>query len=358
MTLVDVAVPLVAASATRPSPPGEWECSQVRRPTRFDQASIAEVVAAARQLVIEGTDNRKARAIYGARRILEALEGGPGITWADRWAAFETSLPERGSWLEIVQPEHQMKKTATPGVWVLCELGLFRPSFGWFLRERIRNSRCIEWIEAREPGEWKTFDETLHAMEHSTLYMGVVRQTLARLLACTGAKMSQLTAIDLIAYNMAREAEDDLSSASGIQVIWRALRETGWLEHESAAMPFVARFKNGQKSAEELVDQHGIRSPHREVFVEYFKARRPDVTYSTWVTVASKLLNTFWNRSTCLQPGLKDFTITRAAIDQWTAELRGDEGTARADYDTVLFTVRGFYLDVAKWAVEDSYWVP
>ena len=138
--------------------------------------------------------------------------------------------------------------------------------------------------------------------------------------------------------------------------LWRLLSELGWLRHESLVWP-SSRTRTAQLSPEQIVDLHQVASPHREVFIEYLKQRRPALDYSTYRSLGLKLLTHFWCDITRHHPGLASFALTREIADGWKRRLlAGSDGELRVSRLNELFVVRAFYLDMAQWALEDSYW--
>lgn len=126
------------------------------------------------------------------------------------------------------------------------------------------------WRSQRACANATTILETIGLTDR---YRGQVRLTVSQVMMGTGARLSGLTAEDLIGYNQARNGQG-VRDASGLHVIWRAMRQLGWLVHESPSMPVESRGRQ-QLTVEEIVDQYQVRSPQREVLVEYLKARSP-----------------------------------------------------------------------------------
>ena len=105
------------------------------------------------------------------------------------------------------------------------------------------------------------------------------------------------------------------------------------------------------------MDRYGVSSPHREVFIEYLKQRSAAMDYSTLRNTARRLLKTFWLDIAAHHPGLTSFALTREIADAWKQRLRTRlDGKPRIGIYHQLFLVRAFYLDMAQWALQDSYW--
>src|SRR6476660_8588931 len=184
--------------------------------------------------------------------------------------------------------------------------------------------------------------------------------TACRVMAGTGARLSELTADDLLGYYQIyaslNESPSTVADKAGLPTIWRAIRPAGWAPAASHSLPIDRRGTYMPKTAEQLVDHYGVQGPQREVFIEYLKLRRPQLTYGGFRGMTNRLLSDFWSRVTELRPGLSDFNIGRETAAAWKLAL--STTTIKTRYHSILFTVRAFYADMAQWASEDSYWVP
>src|SRR6478609_2946700 len=180
-------------------PPITWSppVRQVRRPTSHDQSGLDVIIEAVDPWIPADHDLRRRR-LLGVREILEALSEHDGNSWSERWLSFEESLPEtRGSWAAIVRHGRRPEAVTTPALWAWCGIDLLRPSFEWIVREQFRVPRGMAWGQRRGPEEWATLTRELDVTK---TWAGRVMTTVCRVMAGTGARLSELTADDLLGY--------------------------------------------------------------------------------------------------------------------------------------------------------------
>lgn len=303
-------------------------------------------------------------AVTGARVVLERLTALPGETWQDRWSLLEAQTAKDGTvrsrvdWRDCLIPDATTdeRSRATHGLGVLLVLDVFRPSYAWQEQRHLSIFGTVG--EHRDPDAMRIFHEaTEHLGSSSTVRQ--VRQSLGKIQLHTGKSIRQVNAQDLLDLDAAL-AQLNVFSAfrRAVEHLWRVLSELGWITHDSLAWP-RSRVRKPQQSPAELVDQYRIRSPQREVLIEYFKQRRAALDYGTYRGNGYKLLKLFWADVAEHHPDLGDFHLTREMADAWKQRLRmRNPGEDRVNTINQLFVVRSFYLDMAQWAIEDSFWAP
>ncbi len=117
---------------------------------------------------------------------------------------------------------------------------------------------------------------------------------------------------------------------------------------------------SGQRTIEELVDRYAIQSlAVRQLLIDYLTRRRAETDYITIEGLARNLAKHFWAKIEELSPGHPDLLLGPDLYDQWRAELqtcttgRGQELRKRMDPESILLAVRGLYVDLHSWAVEE-----
>ena len=120
--------------------------------------------------------------------------------------------------------------------------------------------------------------------------------------------------------------------------------------------------RQGQGSTAELVDSYGIRCrPVRDVLVRYLDEKRPAMDYSSFRSLVTVLAGLFWADIEKHHPSIDTLHLPLDVADAWKQRLRvivSSKGNAkpRRFYLTHLVRIRGFYLDIAEWALEDPTW--
>jgi integrase len=302
----------------------------------------------------------------GARAMLDYLAALPGDTWNDRWLLLDAATSAKGrrrggheDWQTIVQPgcAKQLRDSLTAGLTVMVVLDMMRPSYAWQQGRQLGLFHTIG--EYRDPDNAATIGARIDQLLGSTTLSKQVRHTLGKILAHTGKTIRQVTAEDLLTMDAAlAPLRLHSSHRRSIEHLWRVLMDLDWISYETVAWP-VQRGREPQLSAEQLIDRYDLRSPHRELFIEYLKQRRPSLDYSTWRSHAQILVKNFWLDITSRHPDLPSLTLTREIADEWKQRIRvRQDGELRVNHLNQLFIVRAFYLDLAQWALEDSYWAP
>ncbi|MEV0804705.1 site-specific integrase [Kribbella sp. NPDC050281] len=136
---------------------------------------------------------------------------------------------------------------------------------------------------------------------------------------------------------------------------WDVLHRMG---HFGPGTPHALKacLNNGQRTAAELVDRHDVSNADiREVLIEYLERRRPECDYSSWAALSLRLVGQFWKQIELIDPHQKDLRLRTGTYEQWAAGLRvRADGRVRLRPESIVATVRSFYLDLQSWAIEES----
>lgn len=325
------------------------------KPCAHQSASIEDLV----DLVLEtkaGLSEALLRRVRrGAVILLTALRPFDGDGWAARWDAFETTLEHTGAAQSELPVEPDVREQVITAVVPLIQLDVIRPSHQWMSRSKLRFTEISLW---RDPDDTAVLRERLETFDIRAVSVSKVVRLACRIMGTTGKQLREITAEDLLQFTDEVTTE---AYKSGIGSLWRALHQLGWIEHPSTKLP-PRRQRQGQLSCEELVDFHGVTGQHREVLIEYLKHRTAGLDYPSRKSLARNLLKHFWCDMITHHPELVDqpsFAVTREQAAAWRERIKFNaDGSPRRDPYPIMFTVRGFYLDIAQWALQDSYWAP
>ena len=125
----------------------------------------------------------------------------------------------------------------------------------------------------------------------------------------------------------------------------------------------------GQHSVEQLVDRYDLACrPVRDLLVDYLRERQPGIDYNTLVKLAVSLVLCFWKDLEAHHPGIGSLHLPPGIAAGWKKRIKtrtvrtpggGEQVVARQSADDVLMAIRGFYLDLAQWALDDpARWGP
>jgi hypothetical protein len=181
---------------------------------------------------------------------------------------------------------------------------------------------------------------------------------ISKIVLHTGRDIDQLTAEDLLTYRAWRLRRlghiDD-----GLIFAWTLLRSLVDLG-EHLTIRDAAR--HGQRPTAELVDMYRPRcKPIRDVLIRYLDERRPSLDYNSFTSLIGTLVGRFWTDLEHHHPGIDTLHLPADVASAWKQRLRtiqSKDGATRPrkNYLQILISVRGFYLDLQEWALEDPSW--
>ncbi|WP_351234203.1 site-specific integrase [Streptomyces sp. NPDC002133] len=310
----------------------------------------------------------------GARAVLTWLSGFPGESWQERWEASPAAVgPERWAeeghtWISTVADVRW--NSTQSGLLMLAGADVLRLPLTWQFRYRTVHLRLL--VErTRDPEGLSRLEEIVDPKRWASVGGGRARLALTRIMIAKGGGLADITPGDAFEY-AAELRKAGLDRGSGT-LFYSWLRELGNLPSDA---PVTLRFLHrvtGQLSCEQLVDRHGVAcEPIRELLIDYLEERRPRLDYSTLDNLARNLTRNFWSDLERHHPGINSLDLAPGVATAWKERFRTrvqrrrrPDGTVeetvveRADRALLLIAVRAFYLDIARWAVEEpARWGP
>lgn len=320
-----------------------------------------------------GKDSTHQMRMVGARLLLRWLETFEGKTWQQRWNAspgFATSV----GWTEaplawgIVHGRRPQKAGLGSGLLALVCADVIRPSMPWLasslsphLREAIEAARdprgFTELRDARMPGQPDP-RRTSKALK-----------AVARILAAKGGGIDDIVVGDVLELLLAATG----TSTSHTRLAYALLQSRGQFPPDAPKTLRSIEIRAGQVSPAQLVDRFDVKcKPIRDLLVSYLTERQPSVGYVTLVQLSSNLVGYFWADlerhhlgidSLHLAPEMRDAWKARIAVK--TVKYRMPNGTVATTTEpriaalSIRTAVRGFYLDIAEWALDEpERWGP
>jgi site-specific recombinase XerC len=295
----------------------------------------------------------------GARAILEWLLTYPGDGWQARWLA--SGADDSLDWTSSVPaldgfPGAMPRDAVMRGLASLLLCRVMAPSYQF---QASYNARTL-FSHAQQTFTPELFDK----MKAAAAAQGLGGRALASALSLickivmhTGRDADELTADDLLAYRAWCLQGHEMTGF--ISLAWNLLRGIADLG-EYHSMKDALRY--GQRPTAELVDLHRIQCrPVRDMLVRYFEERRPALDYSSLAGLVRIVAGTFWSDIERHHPGIDSLRLPADVATAWKQRLRNvtrKDGTTRPrkDHLGILVTIRGFYLDLQEWALEDPSW--
>jgi site-specific recombinase XerC len=303
--------------------------------------------------------------LTGAGLLLEHLAQFDGETWQQRWIAAGLDGPEPRRVRDLREPADDR---LTTGARTLFCLRIIQPSLIGFRANKF--GRYPEaFHEAQQDELLDAFFQRVHAhtaMSHAHRRTALFDVCCA--LTTQGIALADLTPAALLhhAYEsrrlrVVRGGKSDHDRFAGVAA-WTILHEMG---HFPPGTPSSMRatLMRGQLTMEEMVDRYGIRDQGvRQLLIDYLDRRRAEADYGSIANLSRHLAGLFWAKIETINPGQTSLHIDSATYDQWRAELNVlANGKPRNDCDAPLLAVRGFYLDLASWALQEperwAHWV-
>ena len=308
------------------------------------------------------------------RNVLNWLDGQPGGTWQERWAASGAARAGAGwrdtaaAWLDKsgILPACDRGRNGVLGAGLTLMIcgDLIRPGLRWLLADSGLLTLTTEMARTRDPGAFEELRRMCDAEQVSPLTRDLSLRRIAAIMAARGGAVRDITAGDCLELAAAARTIEGKSRSTGMH-FYQLLRAAGVLPPDAPASVrmFATR---GQLTPEELIGQYGIGcAPVRDLLVSYLRERHLADDYSTLRTIAHMLGRLFWRDLELHHPGIGSLRLAPDQVAGWKDRItrkapRGAAGgpeSPRAAAANALFTVRAFYLDIAQWAVDDpSRW--
>ncbi|MGI5048245.1 tyrosine-type recombinase/integrase, partial [Streptomyces sp. JAC25] len=285
--------------------------------------------------------------------------------WQDRWIAsgadaggFEgtaLSLKGRGA-----TKRHQRDELAT-GLALLVAGQAIRPSYVWLLRQRL----TVMLTETRAASDPDAFQRLDQLAQHATASArSDALNKLTWIVIRKGGRVSDITVGDCIELTATLE-EHHFRGSAGRPLFYALLKETGVLPASAPPRLRVLRIE-GRRSVEQIVDGYGIECRAvRDLLVEYFTERAPELDHVSLRSIARNLCRLFWRDLEIHHPGIDSLRLAPEVAQAWKerlAHIRDAEGhpvRPRVNFRSELVFVRAFYQDIARWAADDpARWAP
>ena len=298
-------------------------------------------------------------------KILDWLELHPGTTWQERWDASGAGAGGRADWRDQAtgrprcrrppQPSGQARETLGGGLVQLIGGDVLRPGLPWLLATGSPRELCPgdgpDPRPRRDHGPAGTGEGRGLARPTS----GSAIERVAMIMAAKGGTVADITPGDCM-----QLLECSMQVYDGTRMHSPFFYE---LLHEAGAFPpgapatvrmISARFA-GQLTPGQLIDRYDLACrPVRDLLVDYLRERQPGIDYSTLTGLAGTLGLWFWKDLEDHHPGISSLKLPPDIAAGWKKRIQ-----ARQAGSGILTAVRGFYLDLAQWALDEpARWGP
>ncbi|WP_406739567.1 site-specific integrase (plasmid) [Streptomyces sp. NBC_00853] len=307
------------------------------------------------------SEERRRELARGTHLILDWLCSHSGDGWQQRWLA--AGADAGLEWLGTIPAysdadEKRRRAVALSGLASLLLNRVVLPSHDVLVAYNSTNL----FREARQSVQPDAFARVIQqardsGMAERRLDEGL--KILSKLVLHSGKELDQLSAEDFEDYRhwgLKRLGR----IPPGVFPAWDLLRGVDVLPRN---IPYKQFLHEGQRPTAELVERYQIRSSRvRDVFVRYLEERRPSLDYGSFTGLISQLVGGFWADIEAHHQDVDSLDLEEEVVVAWKERLkwvkRGSSPRPRKSYLLILVQVRGFYLDIQEWALEDPSWAP
>jgi hypothetical protein len=340
------------------------------------RAQVIELVNRASSAVPEPASALRTRR-QGLPVLLDWLAEQPGRTWQERWLASGADAA-RESW--AAGPAGWLRRQGRSSAWqlelmtgsllFLVGADVVRPSLAWLLTGGRTRKLGPRMARLRDPAGFAWLRRLCEDDRGiSPAAQAMVQFRVAVIAAAKGGVLADIIVGDVLEA-LDTEMPLRVKQHAG-PATFRVLREMGVFGPDVPTLREIR--SSGQRMVEELVDRYQVACrPVRDLIVDYLKERRPAVDYATLVARSYQLVRCFWADLEQHHPGIGSLALPREVAAAWKQRLRTRTKTITAvtgertvteverhSYLDTLASVRGFYLDLAEWALHDpARWGP
>jgi hypothetical protein len=254
----------------------------------------------------------------GLTKLLDWLQQQPGDTWQQRWVA--SGADAAGfDWAELplkgrVPARRHHRDEVCSGLVMLVAGQVIRPGYRWLLRQR----HAVLLAEARaaiDPGGFGRIERQARPAINWARSDAINKITW--IVICKGGLVSDITVGDCIELTAALQ-EHHFRGSAGRPLFYALLKETGVLP--ASAPPRLRALRiDGRRSIEQIVDGYGIECrPVRDLLVEYFTERAPELDHTSLRSIARNLCRLFWRDLELHHPGIESLRLEPAVAQAWS----------------------------------------
>ncbi len=301
----------------------------------------------------------------GLTKLLDWLQGQPGDTWQERWLASGADAAGL-DWTELslrgrVPVRHHHRDELFAGLVLLVAGQVIRPGYRWLLRQRL----TVMLAEARAAFDPGAFGDLELQAQHATAWArSDALNKITWMVIRKGGLVSDITVGDCIELTAALE-EHHFRGSAGRPLFYALLKDAGVLPAGAPSRLRALRIE-GRRSVAQIVDGYGIECrPVRDLLVEYFTERAPELDHTSLRSIARNLCRLFWRDLEIHHPGIDSLQLPPQVAQAWKERLAyirdaaGRPVRPRVNYRSELVFVRAFYEDIARWAADDpARWAP
>ncbi|MEV1178209.1 site-specific integrase [Nonomuraea sp. NPDC049784] len=320
-----------------------------------------------------GKDSTHLMRMVGARLLLRWLETFEGETWQQRWNASPGATTSIG-WTEAplawgtAHGRKPQRAGLGSGLLALVCADVIRLSMAWLASSLSPHLRgAIE--TARDPKGFTDLRNARMPGQPDQRRTSKALNALARILAAKGGGIDDIVVGDVLELLLAATPTFTRHARLG----YALLQSRGRFPPDAPKTLRSIEKRAGQASPAQLVDRFDLKcKPIRDLLVSYLTERQPSIDYVTLMQLSRNLVGYFWADLERHHPGIDSLHLAPEVRDAWKARIAVKTVKHRMPNGAVATTtepriaalmirmaVRGFYLDIAQWALDEpERWGP
>lgn len=290
------------------------------------------------------TDARRA-----VTRLVDWLDSFPGDTYQDRWLAADPD-GRPGQWCPELSAGVTRRLGARYAVNALIMLEVIRPSYTW-LFENKQSRFWRDWTTTHDKDVWDAYFAIADREQPDERRKWWAAEHLIRICIANGLQVRQVRAEHVVNYRSFLRATN--RATGELFAMWHYARIAGLLTDGPDNLG--ALVNKAQRTPTELVDRYNIKSATvRALLIDYITEMATTQDYGSLVGSSTNLIGLFWKPIEDANPGIDTIRLTREQASAWKTWLQTKpDGSPRRGADSIMGSVRSFYLDIAAWAHED-----
>ena len=311
-------------------------------------------------------------------KILDWLELHPGATWQQRWDACGAETDQTADWRDQMLASLQaagnygpwageLRRRLGTGLAQLIGGDVIRPGLPWLLTTTFPARVAAEMGRVRDPAGitgLKALRETA-GTGHATFDPDVER--IGLIMAAKGGLVADIIpgdCIDLLDCCLTVFTRRPHHNNQHSSFFYQLLHTAGAFPPSApATVRMISTKFAGPLTPEQMIARYDLAcQPVRDLIIDYLRERQPGIDYSSLNQLAGTLGLRPWKDLEIHHPGISSLHLPADVAAAWKQRLQvrtvrtpdgGEQLIARESADDVLMIIRGFYLDLAQWALDD-----
>ena len=241
---------------------------------------------------------------------------------------------------------------------------VLRPGLPWLLATASPRGIAAEMGRTRDPAGIAALQELRESGSAARRTSGEAIERAALIMAAKGGTAGDITPGDCMQLPECSMRVFTAGTHMHSPFFYQLLHAAGVFPPGApATVRMISTRFTGQLSAGQMIDRYDLACrPVRDLLVDYLRERQPGIDYSTLAGLATTLGLRFWKDLEARHPGISSLKLPPDVAAGWKKRIQtknartaggGEQAVTRETAGSILTAVRGFYLDLAQWALDE-----